>query len=270
MPSLSRVWALVGKDIREALPNKSVVLPTVLMPFIVAAGMPLMAIAGGSAGRGLMKLDPADAERLVSFYPVPSALSTTADRLLYVFLNHTFVPLFLVLPVISASLFAANSVVGEKEHRTLETLLQSPLRAGEFVAAKMIGVIIPAFSVGLASFMLFAGTSFAGGALLGRPVILSAAMWLPVVLFLSPAVSLAALAVGFLVSLRAKTLIAAQQISSVVVLPCVVVMIAATTGRLVMSASAVFWSGLVILGAAVVFLSWLVPRLDRERLIQTL
>jgi ABC-2 type transport system permease protein len=114
MPSLSRVWALVGKDIREALPNRSVVLPTVFMPFIVAVGMPLLAIAGGSAGQGLMKLDPADAERLVSFYPVPSTLATSADRLLDVFLNHTFVPLFLVLPVISATLFAAQSVVGEK------------------------------------------------------------------------------------------------------------------------------------------------------------
>jgi hypothetical protein len=32
----------------------------------------------------------------------------------------------------------------------------------------------------------------------------------------------------------------------------------------------VIWAGLALLGAGVAFLAWLAPRLDRERLIQTL
>ncbi|MFZ4577931.1 MAG: ABC transporter permease subunit [Myxococcota bacterium] len=270
MPDLSRVRALVAKDLYEAMAAKGVVTPTLVVPFMISVFVPLVVLGGGALGQSTMKMDPADADKLFGLYAIPPDLATVADRMMYVFLNHMYVPMFLILPVMASTLFATHGIVSEKEHRTLETLLQTPLRASELIAAKLLGALVPAIVIGWISFGLFALSTLVGGALFGRPVGLSLAMWLPVVVLLSPAVSLVGLSVSLVVSLKARTFAEAQQTSGVVVLPFVATMIGATTGYVTISPAAVVWAGLALLGAGVAFLAWLAPRLDRERLIQTL
>ena len=84
-------------------------------------------------------------DRCNSWMPMPlwgaavwvflAAVSSVAEQISYIFLNYTFVPLFMIIPVMVASIIAANSVVGEKERKTLETLLYTPVTNREFLTA---------------------------------------------------------------------------------------------------------------------------------------
>ena len=90
--------------------------------------------------------------RLADRYPVPAVFETTVDRLLYVLLNYTFLPFFLIVPVLVSTFIAANAVVGEKERGTLETLLYTPVTNRELVTAKLAGAFVPAALVTFGSF----------------------------------------------------------------------------------------------------------------------
>ena len=86
-----------------------VLLPSVLILFLARGGPALIS--------GFEML-----ERLDGLYRIPRVLTETMDRVLFVFLNYTFLPYFMIVPVMVASIIAANSVVGEKERKTLETI----------------------------------------------------------------------------------------------------------------------------------------------------
>ena len=52
-------------------------------------------------------------------------------------LNYILPVFFLMIPIMTASIMAASSFVGEKEKHTLETLLYCPLYSGSVVKTKI-------------------------------------------------------------------------------------------------------------------------------------
>jgi ABC-type Na+ efflux pump permease subunit len=247
-----------------------VVLPMVILPLILCVAMPAAMILVG-LGAGVSSINGVEQiERIMPFYRLPASFTEPVERILYVFLNYTLMPFFLIIPLMTSVIIAAHSVAGEKEKQSLETLLYTPLSNEEFVAGKILSAFLPAVAVSLVSFLLYfltANSLFL--ALRGEFVVRSAA-WIPTLLLIFPAASLLGLGATFLVSLKSKTFIEAQQVGALVVLPCILLVGGQVGGIIVVSPLAISLFGLVLLLADYVLLAKIGPKFDREKVIACL
>jgi ABC-2 type transport system permease protein len=84
---------------------------------------------------------------------------------------------FAFLPGVSAASVAADTIAGERERRTLETLLATPLTEATILAGKVLAAVLWGFLI--ASVSLVVGTvvvNFAGGATVPAPVMVLGAL----------------------------------------------------------------------------------------------
>lgn len=266
----NRIKALVRKDLTEVTVNKMVIMPMIMVPAIICIVLPAL-LTALSLGADMAMINGADLiERIIPDYAVPEEITSTAVRIAYVFLNFTFVPLFMLVPIMTASVIAANSVVGEKERKTLETLLYTPITNREFLVAKELSAFIPALLVTVVSFVGFFVVVNVTSWLMEGILLIRSVVWIPAILLLAPAVSLLGLAVTLLVSVRSKSFMEAQQMSALVVLPFIL-LIGGQVGGLV-TFNVLFLS---LLAVGLLALGWFLvarvgPKFEREQIITTL
>lgn len=266
----NRVRAIVRKDLREITANKMVIMPMIIVPVIICAIMPGVLTALALTADVALIQGAQFIERIIPYYPVPEDLDGPALQVTYVFLNFSFVPLFMIIPIMVASVIAANSVVGEKERKTLETLLYTPVSNREFLVAKELSAFLPAVVVTVLSFVgYFLVTNGVSLALAGVLMVRSL-LWIPAVLLLAPAVSLLGLAVTLLVSLKSKSFMEAQQMSAVVVIPFVLLIVVQISGVVVFNTLYVVLFSIAMFVLAYLLVARVGPRFERERIITTL
>jgi ABC-2 type transport system permease protein len=234
----ARILAVIRKEFREYRRNQFILvtmaaLPVVLLSILVAETFHL----------------PEGASEAMLRRPVGEAL------------------LFLqLIPVMLPTTIAAYAVIGEREQRTLETVLTTPVSDGELLAGKAIAAVLPAVAI---SWLLFG--VYVGLAELFAPDVVVSQIWTAdqavAMAFLSPALAGFAIVVGILVSLRSSDFRVAQQLAVLASVP-VIGFVALATFRVVDPSV-----GLYAVAAAVVFLMDAVLwRLDvrlfsRERLL---
>jgi ABC-type Na+ efflux pump permease subunit len=266
----SRVSAIVRKDLLELRKNKLAMMPMVVVPLVLCVLLPgvLTALA---LMLDISAVNGSDfIERLLPVYDVPTEFTTTAVRVLYVFLNYMFVPFFMLVPIMVSSVIAANSVVGEKERRTLETLLYTPVSNRELIMAKQLSAFIPAVAISLLSFALYFVTVNTISVLISGMFLVRSLVWIPAILLVSPAASSVGLGVTLMVSVRSKTSMEAQQVAAVVIIPFLLILVAQLAGLFVMSVFHVIAFGGVLLVIGIVILRWIAPRFEREQILKTL
>jgi ABC-2 type transport system permease protein len=84
------------------------------------------------------------------------------------FLFQQFLFLFQIAPIVGAVSLAAYSVVGEKQGRTLEPLLTTPVTTVEILLAKVFGALVPSLAielVGLCAYLALVAALAAPGVL---------------------------------------------------------------------------------------------------------
>ncbi len=268
--SRRRVWAIVRKDLAEVTSSRSVMVPMVIVPLVLCVVLPAVVLLLGLNGAAGSLNGMALVAKLVARYPVPAGFDSIVDRVMYVFLNYSFLPFFMIIPVMASAIIGANSVVGEKERGTLETLLYTPISNRELVEAKLLSSFIPALvetASGFVGYFLVSNAIFWAyrGQLIVRSLI-----WIPALLLLAPSVALLGLSMTLLVSLRAKTYMEAQQLSGMVVIPFVVLLYAQIGGLLVLSPLIVVGLGVVALVVSYLIYGKIGPRFSREQILMTL
>ena len=146
--NVGRVGAIVEKELRELRSNPSAVLPVAILvtfcltvPFLVLVVLPQVTGESLSADRTLREI----VERAAESSPRLAALSMEAA--VEAFMYQQFLLLFLVAPIVGAVSLAAYSVVGEKQGRTLEPLLATPLTTAELLVAKVVASFLPAIAI---------------------------------------------------------------------------------------------------------------------------
>lgn len=100
-------------------------------------------------------------------------------------------PMLLIIPMMTASDIAADAIAGERERRTLEGLLLTPLTDRGLFVAKLLGAWLPAVGIGIAGGVAYAVVALvvsqAAGVLAISPTLLFAvgvAAWVIAVLVL--------------------------------------------------------------------------------------
>lgn len=243
------IRAVIRKDLKQVLDNKMVWLPMVLVPAIIQVILPFVLILLPSLVDP-SELDIEEMGPLLQMLPpdLRGMLEGRSPTQLWIILsaNYMFAPMFLIVPLMVSSILGADSFVGEKERKTLEALLYTPIRDGELFVAKVLTALLPALVISIASFILYGIVVNASGYATVGEIFFPTPSWWPLVFWLGPSVSVTGLGATVLISSRARTFMQAQQFSGMLVLPIVFLMIAQLTGLFFLSVRLLLLIGLFV------------------------
>lgn len=260
--SFERVRAIVWREGVDLGKNRGLLLSLFALPLVMVL-MPVGVVYS-------YVRNPADPalRTLALFYDDSLPLHASAAEFLLYRSIHDWFALYLLLPVFVPILISSHAIAGEKEKRTLEPLLASPVTAGELLLGKSLASVLPACLISLVSFVLMClCVDVVAWPLLKAPL-LPDAMWLWGVFVLAPGFAFLGNGVAILVSARVGDTRLAQQVSGLVVLPVLGLAVAQVSGFVKADLTHYAWiAALVFLADAL--LMWLAVRLlDRERLLR--
>lgn len=258
--------ALIQKDINEITSSKRVIIPMTVVPLVLTLIVPLAMIIGasfiGSDSSMFAKIGP-----LINKLPAEYAAYNPAQLLIKVSINFMFPSYFLLIPIMCSSVIGASSFVGEKEHKTLESLLYTPISMEQLLRAKILGVFVPSYIVTLISFIIFGIIINAGGFIYFGELIFPDVKWLIIILWISPAINLLSLILTVMVSAKSETFQEAQQVSGLLVLPIILILVGQMTGVLLISSLAMLIAGGVLLIIDYILVKRISSKFVPERLI---
>lgn len=187
------VRELMRKDLQEIRHNGYVLYSMLFLPVIMCVigivGTVATVLAGGPAGTGAVNV------------------------------SLIFSSIFILVPAIMTTLVGSTSVVIEKNNRSLEPLLATPITDSEFFAGKALAPLIPGVLVALlADVVYIVATDALTYGTLGYLMFPTFLTYIQL-FFLIPVVGVLGTFAALIVSSKVKDIRSAQNISSLVVLP---------------------------------------------------
>lgn len=250
----TKQFALMKKDIRGITSNKRVFANMLVVPLVFIVVLPTIFV--------LVLLFAPDAAK--DFQPLLDKLPVTVPAgdqryaALGLVLNKIMPVFFMLIPIMASSVMAASSFVGEKEKRTLETLLYSPMTLeqifqSKILAAFSVGMLVSAISFGVMLLVVELELFFFTGGFFVPDV-----GWLIVMLLIAPSISLIAIGITVQGSAKAQTMEEAQQRAVFLIFPILALVIGQFSGIILISSwillglgvLAALLAGFMIRGAA--------------------
>jgi ABC-2 type transport system permease protein len=236
--SATRIAAIARKDAAELIRNPGAILPALAMmlgslvpAFLVVVMVPFF------AGESLEQSGAFRAEiaKALMIMPELSSVSGNAQVQAFVFLQFSLI--LMLVPIVAAGSLATHAVIGEKQSRSLEPLLATPVTTVELLLAKTL----TPFVFGLALTGIAAGLYFFGMLLVAEPGVWRAVVGTRMAILLAvlaPLVELAALQVSVIVSSRTNDPRSAQQMTSLLILPVTFLFVAQMMGAFIVGPAA--------------------------------
>ena len=263
---MRRISALLAKELEDLGGNPALFVPAVitgivsiLIPFVIAIAVPYFS--------GERLADSSDFRAALEMYrDQPATRSLDPEGAIQAMIFQQFLILLVLTPVTGAMSVAAYAVVGEKQARTLEPLLATPLTTFELLAGKVLGALIPGiglvtacFALYLSGIAVFAHTGVYRTLLFPRPLM--------IMFLLGPLASLAALQLAVCVSSRVNDARSAQQIGALIILPISALLVAEFTGSVQLTSTVILMiaAALAVLNAALMALG--IRLFDRESIL---
>jgi ABC-2 type transport system permease protein len=241
---LHRVTALARKDALELMRNPGAIIPALLMvlgslfpAFLVIVVTPRM------IGKTLEESGEFADEAARAVGMMPELAGLTGNAMVQTFVFHQFSLLLLLVPIVSAMSLATHAVIGEKQARSLEPLLATPISTLELLTAKVATPFLFAMALSWSAALLY----ITGAVVFAEPGVWQAVLGTRFVLMfglLGPLVALSSLLLSVIVSSRANDPRSAQQITGLLILPVTAVFVAQLMGLFIVGTAA------LLLGAA--------------------
>ena len=260
-PSL--VATVFGKEWREIGSNK-LLLAAVAAPAIIFASIPIAIVA-------FIEVNDLDVNQLGQIELMLSAFPDLPPKLAAQgFIVTNFMAYFLLIPAMVPIAIASQSVIGERQARSLEPQLATPIDVSELLAGKTIAAALPAI---LATWVVWVAYGLINGAIADPRLLrmVFSPQWMVAMASLVPLICVLSVLLGVIVSSRVSDPRTAQQFGAFVVLPIIAVAVAQFLGG-----QATFTMGQVLLGdlavigllgALLVVGSW---AFDREEILTRL
>ena len=261
-----RVLALLTKEFADLRQNRGVFIPailtgvlSILLPFIVAIVIPELA--------GERLSDSSDFQIALQVHrDQPSLRDLSPEGAIQAWIFQQFLVLLVLAPVAGSMSVAAYSVIGEKQARSLEPLLATPITTLELLAAKVLGALLPAVALTVACYAVY----LAGVVLVAQPGVFRALLTpgsLAVIFALGPLASLASLQLAVCVSSRVNDVRSAQQIGALIVLPIAGALVMQLTGTLRLTMPVIALIALALAAINIVLMLLGVTLFDRESIL---
>ncbi|QRN99937.1 ABC transporter permease [Archangium violaceum] len=256
-----RALAVFWKDFLDLRRNPSLLLAMAALPMV------LVVVPIGVVWTYVHNPDDPGLRVVALYYNPNLPLGASAARYLVDRTLLDWFGMFLVMPVFVPILISSQSVAGEKERRTLEPLLASPVTAAELVMGKSLASLVPAVIITWVAFALLCVGVDVVSWPLGQGLMMPNALWLFGVMVLAPLFAFFGNGVAVLISARVADARTAQQLSALVVLPLVGLVAGQVAGFLTAGAAYYALQGAVVLLLDAGLLWASIRLLDRERLL---
>ncbi len=256
------VRTLTAKEFLDLRRNRAALVP-VAMITILSLALPFAVTIGIPLATGLPLGDDPGLRRLVSVVGEPQL---SPNGRIEFFLFQQFLMLFLLTPITGAMSLAAHAVIGEKQSRTLEPLLATPITTLELLVAKVLGALLPTLAISMAGIVLY----FIGIAAFADPGVFAAmlsARSATLIFILGPAVALVSLQAALLISSRVNDARTAQQFAVLLIMPLAIGIIGQFVGRMWLSVSLLAFTGLALFGVWLLLVALSVALFDRESIL---
>lgn len=247
---IDKVLLVFRKDWVEISRNWQVLVPIIFVPLIFAVFLPIIILI---PSLGIMPSSSLSSlkgiiDRLP--YYVRSQLIGMNDQqiLTYIFTVYFLAPFFLIIPLMASSVLASDSFAGEKERKTIEALLATPLSDSELLLGKILVAFIPSIAVTILSFILYSIiVDILSYNIFNGRILLPNMIWIMIIFILAPTVAFASIGLTVMISSKVKGFREAHQISVVILIPILVLVFGQVLG-------VIFLGPLMIMMLAVLFL----------------
>jgi ABC-2 type transport system permease protein len=261
-------WLVFQKDWAEIRQSKQILVPIVVLPLVIVVVLPTMATQLPALFGGIM--NNSSQTLLPSQFSSLSAHMDPKQSFVYIMATVIFAPFALLVPLLVSSIISSDSFAGEKERKTIEGLLATPLSDTELLVGKILGALLPALVATWGSATVYTiVTDTFDYPLFGYPI-LPNLLWIVILLGLAPAFAIAAIGLSVIISSRVNGSREAQQLTGILVIPIIILMLGEISGVVTLGVL-----GLVAILGGVVALDYAILRVglrlfSRERIIAKL
>jgi ABC-2 type transport system permease protein len=260
---MRRLKTLVRKEVLDLMRNRAALVPVVIVaalalviPFSITLLVP--ALSHQSLGT--------DSELVGLSRVVGGPAGLTDNARVQLFLYQQFLLVFLLMPITGAMSLAAHAIVGEKQARTLEPLLATPLATFELLVAKVLGPLVPTLLISAAALAVY----LAGIALTAEAGVAPAMLTVRTLLLVgvvAPLAALVSLQFAVVISSRANDARTAQQFGVLIILPLTGLLVAQFAGLFWLTNAAIVAIGVVLFAIWAMLTMVSVAVFDREAIL---
>jgi ABC-2 type transport system permease protein len=246
--------------------NLAIFLPAILVT-LIAIVMPVFVAVIVPAATGERLSESGDLEIAVEMYKKdPSMRSLDPEAAIQAYVFQYFLVMLVLGPITSAMSVAASSVISEKQARTLEPLLVTPITTFELLGGKLLGALVPALALTVISLVLYLGV-IAVVAADGVVGVLLGPRTLGVMFLIGPLAAMVALLLAICVSSRVNDARTAQQLGVFVILPIPALLLGQIFGGIELTIPVILWIALALLvvNAALMWLA--ITLFNRETIL---
>lgn len=238
------VKVIMLKDLTAVRRSKGVYLPMLMVPVMLLVVVPLLIDIAAITRHNF---DMADIlQRVPGGLADPILRLPQKEQLIVLISGYLLAPMFLIVPMMVSAVLAADTFAGEKDRRTLESLLHLPIGDRELMLGKVMATFVPSVAVSWIGFVVYAVISNGVGWSVAHRIFVPTGQWLVLIFWVGPAVAVLGLGIMVRVSARARSSQEANQLGGAVVLPLVFLAVGQSTALLLVPVLSSVLFGLVV------------------------
>ena len=261
---MSLFKAMLKKDLLMLRNQKNAFLTLLIVPLVIGIIIPLIFVC-------LILFEP-EISNLANDLPLYLVNLEPNDplyrlELVKIVVDSIFSSYFLIIPIMTGSILASTSFVAERENKTMEALLYTPISMTQLLTSKLFSALVPSIIVTWI-------TAIGSGLAINIPCYLQfqafpfpTTLWLLNLFWLAPIISSLSLTFSVLVSAKSQTYQEAQQKSSLLVFPLMALIIGQVSGLYSLGAFNYFLIGLAIIPIEIFLLQRIAKNFQRENLV---
>lgn len=275
MNNRQAIRAQVRKDIRSVTASVQLWLPMLIVPLIIGIIMPSALLWAASRmelrslGNISFLLESLDALTHGGQIPQLASMPTDNHRIVYYLAMYMFAPLFLIIPVMASSILTANSFAGEKERKTLEGLLFTPISMNTLFKGKVLAALIPSILLSWVTFLIYGIIANILMYPMFGTLMFPNLNWIILVVWVVPACSLMVILLNVLISAKVRGFQEAYQLGGLIVLPLIALVAGQASGMLLIGPWLLVMIGAVLLLISVVLLRLVTSWNSRQQLAES-
>ena len=235
--NMRKAWLVFKKDWMEIKRNWQVLAPIIIVPIIFSVVLPAIILTISSSPtettsngdfQTLIGILPTDVQAQLADFGVNQIV-------VYIMVLYFFAPFFLIIPVMASSVLGSDSFAGERERKTIEALLATPISDSELLIGKILVSFIPAMLITFVSFGIYTIVvdSITYGMFNGM-LLLPNLNFLIMIFGVTPTLALCSIGLTVIISAKVKGFREAQQISVVLLIPVLGLVFAQISGLLIL------------------------------------
>ncbi len=258
---MKKIQTIIRKEWAEVFKNRLVLFSVIFLPLMMTALPLIMLFLTRDVGMGELSTDmPEQFGQLCS-------PGLTGGECFQVFMVGQFMLLFLLLPLIIPINIAAYSIVGEKTTHSLEPLLATPITTAELLTGKNLAAVVPAVIATWIGFSIFAVGAFLISSSRQLVLALLDPMWILAITLVGPLMALMSVNFSIMVSSRVNDPRAAEQISTIIILPLLLLFFGRITGIFLVDRQFILWISLVLMILDILMIYLAVRLFQRETIL---